>query len=721
MLLVCLFVVFAEAAFVEFKASELQGSGVKLSLKDGYLMIEELPEDESFEYLTAVFYKGSGYKSVKSKSNENTNSVEFKIPYYSDDNYEVAIFNGNDILTPFLPYTIMINIDDGKTTFVKSPTYKSNLSKYQSSPSDKTDMEYYSFYYLSEQEGDEQVRNIVKSLISGKDNNYEKTYSIYNWLAENFYYDSVLKDKNTTTPKTMKQLLVDKVCDSYEFSSLFSFMLRASGIPCRTVFGIALVNNKDALQPTVHHYWNEVYVDGTWMIVDVSMACSNRFLDGNKIRSPKTSDIYFDSTMEFFSYSHNIISYEEPAYYEGYEKPMVVAKKNGTKKDADSLGLPKTVTVNTSIGDLILEAKWNLENCNYDPNDKGSQTFTVNGYVTLPSTFAACNSLKQNISVSVTVNERVPVKAELVSLPNNLAFFQNSEIDPTGLELKVTFDNGDVEPVKRTYTLEYDFSEVGKASVKAKYKSVDVSFEVDVVSKTPNEILVEKKPNKTVYFLNENFDSNGLKLVALCDKGMSYEITDFTSEYDFSVQGNREVLLTYKGFSAIITVLVEQAKPTDIKLLTLPKELIIYRDSSIDLSNVTAEITYNDGSVKIVSNELVFDYDLSKVGKSNVVVKYADLSTSFEIEVLERQDNSSSSGNDNSFVNNDESVNDVSDNTIGNTDNKDNKDNKDNNKSIVIEIVAVSIISILLIVLAFFTILRSNEIHNISEWIKNKR
>jgi len=224
-----------------------------------------------------------------------------------------------------------------------------------------------------------------------------------------------------------------------------------------------------------------------------------------------------------------------------------------------------------------------------------------------------------------------------------------------------------------------------------------------------------------VYFLNENFDSNGLKLVALCDKGMSYEITDFTSEYDFSVQGNREVLLTYKGFSAIITVLVEQAKPTDIKLLTLPKELIIYRDSSIDLSNVTAEITYNDGSVKIVSNELVFDYDLSKVGKSNVVVKYADLSTSFEIEVLERQDNSSSSGNDNSFVNNDESVNDVSDNTIGNTDNKDNKDNKDNNKSIVIEIVAVSIISILLIVLAFFTILRSNEIHNISEWIKNKR
>ena len=709
-------VVFAEASFVEFKASNLQGTGVKLSIDDEYLVIEELPDDECFEYLTAIFYKGSGYKSVKSKTNIENKTVKFKIPYYSDDDYEVAVFYGNEVLTPFLPYSIVINIDGGEVNFVQSPTYKTNYSKYESSPSSKKDMDYYSFYYLSENDGDEQIRNVVKSLIAGKDNNYEKAYAIYNWLAENFYYDSNLKDKNTTLPKTMRELLVDKICDSNEFATLYSTMLRAAGIPSRSVFGIALVNNKNATQPTVHHYWNEVYLDGGWIIVDVSMSCSNRYIDGNKIRSPKTSDIYFDSTLDFFSYSHNIISYEEPAYYEGYDKISVSAKRNGTKKTLDDLGIPKIINVNTSIGKISLSVEWDINNCKYDPSEKDSQTFTINGYIILPSSFAACNSLKQNVSVEVTVNERIPQKAEIVSLPKQLVYFQNSEIDSTGLELKVTFDNGDVESVKRTYVLEYDFSKVGKIVVVARYKTIETSFEVDVVSKTPNEIVVESQPSKVTYFINEKFEPNGLKVIAVCDKGLKYEIKDYSLEYDFSTVGNKEVLLTYKGFSAIISTIVEDIVPIKIELLKIPDVRIYYVGSIVDFSDVSAEITYSDGSVKTVANELTFNYDLSKVGKCNVQVIFNELATSFEIEVIESEDNSE---NNTSLEEVSKSDFDESIGTIHNNTSNSNDDGK-NNRSLIVEIIAIIIICILLIAFSVATIMKSNELQKITNWIKNK-
>lgn len=710
-------VIFAEASFVEFRASNLQECGVKLSIDNDHLVIEELPDDECFEYLTAVFYKGSGYKSVKSKTNIDNRTVKFKIPYYSDDDYEVAVFYGNEVLTPFLPYSIVINIDDGEFNFVQSPTYKANYSKYESSPSSKEDMDYYSFYYLSENDGDEQLRNVVKSLISGKVNNYEKAYSIYNWLAENFYYDSNLKDKNTTVPKTMKELLVDKVCDSNEFATLYSTMLRSAGIPSRSVFGIALVNNRNATQPTVHHYWNEVYLDGGWIIVDVSMACSNRYIDGNKIRSPKTSDIYFDSTLDFFSYSHNIVSYEEPAYYEGYDKISVSAKRNGTPKTIEDLGIPKLISVNTSIGKIQLSVEWDIKNCKYDPSKKDAQTFSVNGYVILPSAFAACNSLKQNIVVEMTVNERIPQKAEIVELPQQLVFFQNSKIDSTGLELKVTFDNGDVESVKRTYVLEYDFSKVGKTIVLAKYKTVETSFHVEIVSKTPNEIIIESQPIKTNYFINEKFDPNGLKVVAICDKGLSYEVDDYSIEYDFNSVGNKEVLLTYKGFSAIIKAVVEEIKPIRIELLKIPDERVFYLGSIVDFSGISAQITYSDGTLKTVSDGLTFNYDVSKVGKSNVQVIFSDLSTSFEIEVIEREENSenNTSLEEISKSDVDESIED----TYNSNSNNYNDDEK-NNHSLIVEIIAIFFICILLIGFSVATIMKSNELQKITTWIKNK-
>jgi hypothetical protein len=64
--------------------------------------------------------------------------------------------------------------------------------------------------------------------------------------------------------------------------------------------------------------------------------------------------------------------------------PDITDMVNGTAKTASALGLPATVTLVTSDGDVQADVTWNVAGSSYDPDDTGEQTFTVNGIVTLP-------------------------------------------------------------------------------------------------------------------------------------------------------------------------------------------------------------------------------------------------------------------------------------------------------------------------------------------------
>lgn len=721
--LVVLFVFLVALSFCCFHAtasgerlivSNNENEKISLSIDDWNLRIHDLPDNPAFEYMTAVFYKGSGYKSQVDERASSTSDIVFEIPYYSDGTYEVAIFTGNTVLTPFLPYTIELLIEDGVVSFLDSPTLKANKEKFDSSPSGKTAMDYYSFYYLSADEGDEQLRNVAKSLIKDLETDYEKAFAVYDWLTENFYYDGSPSSESDFSDETIKTLIVDKICDSKGFSRVFNSFMRIVGIPSRSVNGIGLVNNRDSVdRPTVPHYWNEIYIDGRWIIVDVSMGCPNVYLDGIKNRFPKSSNIYFDPTVEFFSYSHSTVSYEKPAYYEGYNKMELDGLMNGSKKTVEGLGLPLKATINTSIGDYVLDVEWDLKNCDYDPKNKDSQTFEIIGNVRLPSIFAACNSLNQKVKITVTVNERVPVKAEIKNLPNNLAFFVGGKLDTAGLELKVTFDNGDIESVKRTYKLEYDSSKIGEIVVEAKYKTVSTSFVAYVVSKEPLELKVSKKPNKIAYLVNSEFNPEGLELIAVCDRGLSFVVEDYEIEYDFGSSGEQEVVFTFDDLKASLTVMVEDVSPVEMNIISLPAELVFYRDSIPVFDGITVEITYNDGSKKVLSDGLNYSYDFSSIGKTLVKLFYGDLVQEFEVDVIEKiiPDESVSD------VSGSESV-DTSENSQSDTSVSENENVK---KASIIEIIGIIIVCALLIVLAVFAIIKSNDIHDLKKWIKNKK
>ncbi len=76
---------------------------------------------------------------------------------------------------------------------------------------------------------------------------------------------------------------------------------------------------------------------------------------------------------------------------------------NGTAKTASALGLPSTATLVTSSGNAQANVVWDVAGSSYNPSSGSSQTFTVNGTVTLPAGITNPDSVSLNTSINVTV------------------------------------------------------------------------------------------------------------------------------------------------------------------------------------------------------------------------------------------------------------------------------------------------------------------------------
>ncbi len=62
-----------------------------------------------------------------------------------------------------------------------------------------------------------------------------------------------------------------------------------------------------------------------------------------------------------------------------------IKAKNGVEKSQSGLGIPGTVKIKTTSGSRDATVKWNIKDCDYNPDLKEEQSFTVWGEVVLPS------------------------------------------------------------------------------------------------------------------------------------------------------------------------------------------------------------------------------------------------------------------------------------------------------------------------------------------------
>lgn len=199
-----------------------------------------------------------------------------------------------------------------------------------------------------------------------------------------------------------------------------------------------------------------------------------------------------------------------------------------------------------------------------------TQSYTDDvGYVSKEtSTISAVTQTVNNVTYSSQVTARQATGISVATAPTKTAYIEDEALDPTGLVLNVTYDNGTTGQVAygdamRDFRFSLRKVSTDDTSVTITYQEMTTTQAITVTPKSISAIEVVRSPRKSEYTSGETFDPSGLVLKVSYDNG-TYKYVTYTSENadDFSFdkttlsEGDTSVTLTYRGFTASIGVSV---------------------------------------------------------------------------------------------------------------------------------------------------------------------
>ena len=141
------------------------------------------------------------------------------------------------------------------------------------------------------------MHRMSNQITAGAYNDYDKLLKIYEYVAREFYYDSVAFSTHSyqyanpydnlynhvyKIPSENSDSLgrVATTCQGY--SAIFLSLARAQGIPTRFVYGhraTSPINNwqTEANIGVKDHWWVESYVNGRWIFIDPTIGTNNKY------------------------------------------------------------------------------------------------------------------------------------------------------------------------------------------------------------------------------------------------------------------------------------------------------------------------------------------------------------------------------------------------------------------------------------------------------------
>lgn len=203
----------------------------------------------------------------------------------------------------------ILKIEQG-VYFPTSPVYSNNVSKYSNAV--QSPENYLSLAGYSDEEK-EQLKKLAAEITKGKNSDYEKAFAICDWVSNNIYFNYDAYHDRPLRGDAIG-VLETKRTTSGGYAELTSALLRSAGIPARIVSGFILPIGRRWIQywdqfdhRRINHAWNEVFVNGRWIIVDTTLNSGNRYESGQYIYSGRGCS-FFDISIEELSYTHKIIN-----------------------------------------------------------------------------------------------------------------------------------------------------------------------------------------------------------------------------------------------------------------------------------------------------------------------------------------------------------------------------------------------------------------------------
>ena len=114
---------------------------------------------------------------------------------------------------------------------------------------------------------DSALVGIAQQLCADLTDPADKVRAIRDWIKTNVSYDYVLAlTVQSGYLPDLEAVISGKMGICFDYASLAAAMLRVQGIPAKLVIGYA---------DNTYHSWNEVYVNGQWMRLDITAQVTN--------------------------------------------------------------------------------------------------------------------------------------------------------------------------------------------------------------------------------------------------------------------------------------------------------------------------------------------------------------------------------------------------------------------------------------------------------------
>lgn len=223
--------------------------------------------------------------------------------------------------------------------------------------------------------------------------------------------------------------------------------------------------------------------------------------------------------------------------------------------------------------------------------------------------------------------------------PTKTTYIKGEVLDLTGGKLQITYEDQTTEIIDmkddNVSVTGFDSQIIGEQIITVKYKEKITTFKIKVKNDLV-KIEIENKPNKTIYFIGENFEREGMKVVATYEDNTKKEITkyDIVEGEDLTLETEK---VTIKYTENEITKTVEQK----IKVLDKSKEQLVIegkKEAKVGETQVLKVKLYSQQLICHLSgiiqkNEYITDMKL--VEQNDWKIQYNAVTGEFDLEKAE--------------------------------------------------------------------------------------
>ena len=297
------------------------------------------------------------------------------------------------------------------------------------------------------------------------------------------------------------------------------------------------------------------------------------------------------------------------------------------------------VVYNNGSSEPILLTSEDVQVSGFDNTSATKQTLTVK-YKGLETTFM------------VTVNPKPPVPASIKmgDMPEKTKYLEGEFLKLDGGTIIVVYNDGETTKtvkLSKTDVTGFDTKTPGEQTLTVKYLTFTTTFTITVNAKPVESVSIEltKKPTKTEYIVGDPLDIDGGTFTVHFSDGstktLSLENASVTG-YNRAVTGEQTLTVRYSNLTTTFAVTVnekpEPPSPASVAIAALPAKTSYIVGEDLILNGGSITVTYSDKSTKTVTldDATVSGFNKSFVGKQTLIVSYFNLTTTFDVTVVDR-------------------------------------------------------------------------------------